>query len=67
MKRVFARIGMVLELSDDEHAKLLEECGIDHNGCSFEYDINTAFAERFVKQGVVDGDSYIPAGILTGN
>lgn len=60
MKKVFARIGMVLEISDDEAKRLLEETG-EREGRNLEYDISDELAMRFVREGKLHADSYIPA------
>ena len=61
MKKLFARIGIVLEVSDEEARRILEEAGVNPAGGNCEYDISEEFARRFVKFGKIDGDSYIPA------
>ena len=63
MKRVFARISLILEISDEEHEALLKKAGI-YNGESNELDINMELAKRFVKDGELDDSSYIPMGSL---
>lgn len=63
MKRVFARISLILEMNDDEHKELLEKAGI-LNGESNEIDISTELAKRFLKEGELDDSSYIPMGSL---
>lgn len=60
MKKIFARIGMSLEISDEEYAELVKESGSNPNDGLNEFDINEKFARRFIKDGVLDGDSYIP-------
>lgn len=60
MKKIFARIGMSLEISDEEYAELIKESGSNPNDGLNEFDINEEFAKRFIKDGVLDGDSYIP-------
>jgi len=63
--KVFARIGMYLDLSEEEHKQLLEEAGTDSYGCSNEFDISPEFARRFIKDGELDEfDSYIPQGCI---
>ena len=66
MKRVFARIGMYLEITDEENAQLLKEAGVNpNNGESNEFDINSDFAKRFIKDGTLaENDSYIPFGCI---
>lgn len=60
MKKIFARIGMTLEISDEEYAELIKESGSNPNDGLNEFDINKEFAMRFIKDGELDGDSYIP-------
>lgn len=64
MKRVWARIGMSLMVSDEEAEQLLKEAGCNDSGQNYEYDINEAFAQRLVKYGKVDGDCYIPENCI---
>lgn len=67
MKKIFARIGMVLEVSDEEYKEILEESGVNPAGGNYEFDINETFAARFVKDGAIDRDSYIPEDTLLEN
>ena len=60
MKKVWARIGMSLIISDEEAEQLLDEAGRNNSGSNWEYIMNKDFARRFVKYGKVDGESYIP-------
>lgn len=54
MKRVFARIGMYLTVTDEEFERLKEEY-------YHETDLSEKDCERFVKDGAIaDTDSYIP-------
>ena len=63
--KVFARIGMYLDIPEEEHRQLLEEAGTNCHGCSNEFDISPEFARRFIKDGeLVENDSYIPAGCI---
>lgn len=64
MKKIFARIGMTLEISDEEYNQILDETGVNPAGGNYEFDINEEFASRFVKDGVIDRDSYIPEDTL---
>lgn len=63
MKRVFARISLILEVSDEEHEVLLKKAGV-YNGESNELDIDKELAKRFVKDGELDDSSYLPMGSL---
>ena len=68
MKKIFARIGIELVVSDEEAAELIKECGSYREGTSEvnnEFDINMKFAERFVKDGTLVDDSYIPEDCIT--
>lgn len=67
MKKIFARIGMTLEISDEEYKEILEKSGVNPAGGNKEFDINETFAARFVKDGVLDKDSYIPEDTLLEN
>ncbi len=67
MKKIFARIGMILEVSDEEYKEILEEAGVNPAGGNYEFDINEEFAAQFVKNGVLDKDSYIPEDTLLEN
>lgn len=64
MKKIFARIGMELEVSDEEWEQLLEEAGGKEHGESNEFDINADFAKRFIKDGHLSDNSYIPEGCI---
>lgn len=68
MKRVFARIGIELLVSDKEAKQILKEAGSYFDGESIsnnELDINKEFAERFIKNGTLTDDSYIPEDCIT--
>lgn len=63
MKKVFARIGMELLISDEEAKQLIKECGSYSDGTrrvNNELDINEEFAKRFIVNGTITCDSYIP-------
>lgn len=59
-KLVWARIGMALEVSDEEFEQLKRESTDWYDGKTHEYVLTDAWAERFVKDGTQDGDSFIP-------
>ena len=68
MKRVFARIGIELLVSDKEAKQILKEAGSYFDGESIsnnELEINKEFAERFIKNGTLTDDSYIPEDCIT--
>ena len=63
MKKIFARIGIELVVSDKEAKQILKEAGSYFDGehiSNNELDINKEFAERFIKDGTLTEDSYIP-------
>lgn len=63
MKKIFARIGIELVVSDKEANQILKEAGSYFDGDNIsnnELDINKEFAERFIKDGTLTDDSYIP-------
>ena len=63
MKKIFARIGIELVVSDKEAKQILKEAGSYFNGdhiANNELDIDKEFAERFIKDGTLTEDSYIP-------
>lgn len=68
MKKVFARIGIELLISDEEAERLIKECGSYREGtCEVnnEFDINKEFAKRFVERGTLTDDNYIPEDCIT--
>ena len=68
MKKIFARIGIELVVSDKEANQILKEAGSYFDGDSIsnnELDINKEFAERFIKDGTLTEDSYIPEDSIT--
>jgi len=54
MKTVFARIGICLEVTDEEYKNFKEDRYVNEDNISDE------LAERFLKNGELSGDSYIP-------
>ena len=68
MKKIFARIGIELVVSDKEANQILKEAGSYFDGdriSNNELDINKEFAERFIKDGTLTDDSYIPEDSIT--
>ncbi len=68
MKKVFARIGIELVISDKEAKELLKEAGSYFDGETIsnnELDINKEFAKRFIEGGILTDDSYIPEDSIT--
>ena len=59
MKRLWARISMELEVSDEEYEKLKKQSMYGQFDVSLEHD-NAYLAERFLKDGTIANDSYIP-------
>ena len=66
MKKIWARIGIVLDVTDERYAKLLKEA-TDEYGRIQDLTIDDRLAERFARCGFVDGDSYIPAYVFEEN
>lgn len=66
MKKIYARIGMVLSVSDERYARLLEEA-TDEQGRIQDMTIDDQFAALFVRCGTPDGDSYIPSIVFEEN
>lgn len=63
MKKVFARIGVELIISDEEANQILKEAGSYFDGetvINNDLDINKEFARRFIEHGTLTCDSYIP-------
>ena len=54
-QKIWARIGITLELSGDEYNKLLDRMAWDKRDVLTEEEI-----ARFLKDGKADGESYIP-------
>lgn len=68
MKKIFARIGFELLISDKEAKELLKESGSYFDGETIsnnELDINMEFAKRIVEKGTLTDDSYIPEDCIT--
>ena len=68
MKKIFARIGIELIVSDQEAKQILKEAGSYFDGehiSNNEFEINKEFAKRFVEGGVLTDDSYIPEDSIT--
>lgn len=56
MKTIWARIGMELEVSDEEY----ENIKAIADGDDYNFDGDDELAKRFVLNGKASGDSYIP-------
>lgn len=68
MKKIFARIGIELAVSDKEANEIFKEAGYykdDGRKINNEYEINTEFAKRFIAKGTLTDDSYIPEDSIT--
>jgi hypothetical protein len=59
-RKVWARIGMSLPLTDEEYKQWKEKYGAE----SDLGELDDKDLERFTKEGVVDGESYIPAEVF---
>lgn len=58
--RIFARISMSMEVSESEYKELEKR---SENG-TLDVDLSDELAEKFIKDGYLDGDSYIPASFF---
>lgn len=68
MKKIFARIGIELVVSDKEAKQILREAGSYFDGnhiSNNELNINMEFAKRFVENGTLVDESYIPEDSIT--
>lgn len=57
MKTIWARISMALEVTDEEYERFKDD------RFAYERNIPDELAERFLKEGELSGDSYIPESI----
>lgn len=57
MKTIWARISMALEVTDKEYERFKDD------RFAYERNIPDELAERFLKEGELSGDSYIPESI----
>lgn len=72
MKRIWARIGMSLEVTDKEFsilkglaAELAESRGYDGDEEYYaDLELADGMVQKFMKRGTPDGESYIPAAIF---
>lgn len=65
MKRIWARIGMSLDISDTDYKNLL--AAVRHRDGTiddYEFDTYCHLMSQFMEQGIPDGESYIPAVIF---
>lgn len=60
MKTIWARIGMELEVTDEEYEYIKAKADND----DYEFDEDDDLAKRFVSDGKLSGESYIPEGCL---
>ena len=68
MKKIFARIGMELLVSNKEAEQLFREAGYqkyEGKKINDEFDINMEFAKRFLEKGTLVDESYIPEDCIT--
>lgn len=56
MKTIWARIGMELEVTDEEYESIKAKADND----DYEFDEDDELAKRFVSDGKLSGESYIP-------
>ena len=56
MKTIWARIGMALEVPDEEFEEIKNNM---HRGF-YDFNSESELGKRFIKDGYLDGDSYIP-------
>lgn len=63
MKRLWARISMEMNVSDEEFERLKEQSMNGTFDLALEFD-NAELANRFLESGVLSNDSYIPACIF---
>lgn len=62
MAKVYARISMELEMTEDELKELRKQAGVNlSDSTSLEMDISDSLAERFINEGELSHGSYIPA------
>lgn len=71
MKKIWARIGISLEVTDEEYEGLKRQASdyIPDGGDELErtyhdLDLDAEMSKRFIKDGWQDGDSYIPECIF---
>lgn len=69
MKKIWARIGMSLEVTDTQYEvlrHLAAEMDSEEAGepVYLELDLEENMVKEFLKRGVPDGDSYIPASVF---
>lgn len=55
MKKIWARVGITVEVPDNKYNELKKRCKSNNNDCLTEEE-----AEYFRKNGFIDGESYIP-------
>ncbi len=60
MKKVWARIGISMQIADELYDALKEQ-SVDEYGRYGDVELNEDTANLFFARGTVDGDSYIPA------
>ena len=63
MKTLWARISMELEVSDEEFEKLREQSR-DERGRFYDVELDTDLAQRFLNDGELSLDSYIPGDLF---
>lgn len=56
MKKLWARIGMELEVTDEEYERIKDKARND----DYDFDEGDDLAKRFISDGKLSGESYIP-------
>ena len=62
MKRIWARVGMSLDISDEQYEELKKSR--DENGDLTILECDSDLNLRFVKDGWPDGETYIPSVVF---
>ena len=62
MKRIWARVGMSLDISDEEYEELKKQR--DESGDLTILECDSDLNLRFVKDGYPDGETYIPSVVF---
>lgn len=62
MKRIWARVGMSLDISDEEYEELKKQR--DESGDLTILECDSDLNLRFVKDGYPDGETYIPSCVF---
>lgn len=60
MKKLWARVGMELEVTDEEYESIQEKA----MGEDYCFDEDSELAKRFISDGKLSGESYVPDDCL---